>query len=117
MKEEIEYIREKNKIDSEISIFWDKMSEYLPKSFERSALGDEKIFIAFKQAYIEFRPFIADEVLKVVVRKIKEKFPIEEDTIDETDIEFLTRENRNLIRNKIINLLSDLSPNKENLIT
>ncbi len=46
----------KEEIDNEVAIFWNKMSEYLPKSLERSALGDEKIFTALKLAYIEFRP-------------------------------------------------------------
>lgn len=52
-----------------------------------------------------------DELLKSqkesLVEKIKEKFPIEEDTRDETDIAYLTRENRNLIRNKIISLIKE----------
>jgi len=43
-----------NKLKSEASIFWSKIAENLPKSLERSALGDEKIFRAFYPAYKEF---------------------------------------------------------------
>ena len=49
---------EEERIKSEASIFWSKIAEYLPKSLERSALGDEKIYTAFFQAYTEFRPVL-----------------------------------------------------------
>lgn len=75
IKEQLEEVIKKEKLESELAIFWDKISSYLPKSIERSALGDDKIFTAFKQAYIEFRPLIADEVLKVMVEKIEKEFP------------------------------------------
>ncbi len=41
----------KDREETEIAIFWDEMSQYLPKSLEREALGDAKIFRAFKAAY------------------------------------------------------------------
>lgn len=44
-----------SKIEVEASVFWSKIAEYLPKSFERSALGDEKIYNAFYPAYLQFR--------------------------------------------------------------
>ena len=36
---------------AELAVFWDEMAQHLPKSIERSALGDEKIFRAFATAY------------------------------------------------------------------
>jgi hypothetical protein len=42
-------------IKSEAGIFWSKIEENLPKSYEMSALGTEKIYRAFYPAYIEFR--------------------------------------------------------------
>lgn len=54
LKSEQEII-EKQKVDSEASIFWSKIAENLPKSIERSALGDEKIFRAFYPVYKEIR--------------------------------------------------------------
>ena len=72
IKEQLEEVIKKEKLESELAIFWDKIASYLPKSIERSSLGDDKIFTAFKQAYIEFRPLIADEVLKVVKQSLKD---------------------------------------------
>jgi len=36
---------------AELAVFWDEIAQHLPKSIERSALGDEKIFRAFATAY------------------------------------------------------------------
>ena len=36
---------------AELAVFWDEIVQHLPKSIERSALGDEKIFCAFATAY------------------------------------------------------------------
>ncbi len=60
-------------IKSEASIFWDKISEYLPKSIERSALGDEKIYRAFYQAYTEFRPHLLSSNTEIVARQTIDK--------------------------------------------
>ena len=49
---------EENKIESEFVSFWNEISDNLPKSFERSALGDEKIAMAVRIAYNKFRPAI-----------------------------------------------------------
>mgnify|MGYP007071669334 CR=1 FL=1 len=81
-------IHQKHKIDSEVSIFWDKISEYLPKSLERNALGDETIFRAFNQAYKEFRPFLISRIEKEAFEKGKgeEKqslIPIQEKIFDD----------------------------------
>lgn len=122
-KQQLEEVIKKEKLESELAIFWDKIASYLPKSIERSALGDDKIFTAFKQAYIEFRPLIADEVLKVIIRKIEEieTFEPEDDFVDGGDMEYrrLAVDNsRRLgeikIKTDILQLLSNLSINKEN---
>jgi len=142
MNKDIENIIKKEKIDSELAIFWDKMSSYLPKSIERNALGDEKIFTALKQAYIEFRPLIADEVLKVVVETldIEKLAELEHEQWENwsksiASLEKLTperlqrweelwinyknlpedqKEHDRFYARKILQLLSNLSPNKEN---
>ena len=51
---------EENKIESQLSIFWNIIQDSLPKCIERSALGDEKIFLAVKKAYTEFVPYIVN---------------------------------------------------------
>ena len=48
----------------EMAIFWDLVSLFLPKSKERHALGDNKIFEAIYRAYIEFRPILLRSVFK-----------------------------------------------------
>lgn len=40
---------------AELAVFWDEIAQHLPKSIERSALGDEKIFDAFATAYPNMR--------------------------------------------------------------
>jgi len=62
---------EKVKTESELSIFWCKIAECLPKSFERSALGDEKIFRAFSEAYIEIKPIIFESCKDKIINEIK----------------------------------------------
>lgn len=56
--------------ESEIAIFWSTMSDFLPKSLEREALGDEKIFRAFKAMYPNMkntlRGLLLDELLSEV---------------------------------------------------
>jgi len=42
-------------VECELSIFWSLIAENLPQSIERSALGDGKIYKAFKPSYIKFR--------------------------------------------------------------
>lgn len=58
-------------IKSEASIFFSKISEYLPKSLERSALGDEKIYHAFYQAFIEMRPYISRQTRLDLLNEIE----------------------------------------------
>jgi len=55
--------QEENKIKAEMSVFWDTIASYLPKSVERAALGDEKIFNAVYRAYTEFRPHLVNTPL------------------------------------------------------
>lgn len=59
---------------SELAVFWDEISKFLPKSVERAALGDEKIFIAFKSAYPLIKRFILlshDKEMKERLEKMK----------------------------------------------
>ena len=42
----------------ELAIFWNEIALNLPKSIERSALGDEKIFRAFQIAYPKMREYL-----------------------------------------------------------
>lgn len=44
--------------ESEISVFWNEIAKHLPKSVEREALGDEKIYTAFRAAYPKMRKHI-----------------------------------------------------------
>lgn len=62
---------ELQQIKSEASIFFSKISEYLPKSLERSALGDEKIYRAFYQAFIEMRPYISRQTRLDLLNEIE----------------------------------------------
>lgn len=65
----------KQMIESELAVFWDEIAENLPKSIERSALGDEKIFLAFKVAYPKIKSSLAiksiDEEIKWLESKKK----------------------------------------------
>jgi hypothetical protein len=45
-------------IQTEIAVFWDRMAGFLPKTPEREALGDEKIFLAFAATYPEIKKYI-----------------------------------------------------------
>jgi len=66
---------EKERTDSELAIFWNEIATYLPKSYERSALGDEKIFIAFKQAYPQLKKHIQISLIKIIVEHYESKIP------------------------------------------
>lgn len=57
------------RLNSELAVFWNEISNNLPKSLERSALGDEKIFLAFKSAY----PKIRECVFKAGQQDMSEK--------------------------------------------
>ena len=54
---------EKEKIESEIAVFWDLFSKILPKSRARCEIGDEKLFIAFKATFIEVRKFYKNKII------------------------------------------------------
>jgi len=62
---------EKERTDSELAIFWNEIATYLPKSYERNALGDEKIFIAFKQAYPQLKKHIQISLIKMIVEIVE----------------------------------------------
>lgn len=46
------------KTEAELSIFWQEISQHLPKTLEREALGDHKIFNAFAIAYKKMKPIL-----------------------------------------------------------
>lgn len=48
----------KLKEDTELVVFWQEIASYLPTSPERSALGDIKIFAAFKGAYPKIKNYL-----------------------------------------------------------
>lgn len=68
----------KEKLQSEIAIFWNDIAENLPKSLERSALGDEKIFRAFCVTYPKIRKYLLlehDRELWQKMEDVKEERP------------------------------------------
>ena len=62
---------EKARIESELSVFFDCISKNLPKSIERVALGDEKIFRAFRAAYQEIRSYLLKSHNDALVAEIE----------------------------------------------
>ena len=61
---------------AELAVFWDEMAQHLPKSIERSALGDEKIFRAFATAYPKIKKHLIssrDTYWKEMVQEIVKK--------------------------------------------
>jgi len=62
-------------IESELAIFWDNFANVLPKSRARSEIGDEKLFVAFKDTYLKIREHLLSQKDREWREKIK---PIEE---------------------------------------
>lgn len=66
---------EEAKIESELAVFWNEMSNFLPKTRARAELGDQAIFAAFKALYPIMRTHIAtlaqEEARKEMVEKIR----------------------------------------------
>ena len=57
---------------AELAVFWDEIAQHLPKSIERGALGDEKIYRAFATAYPKIKKHLLssrDTYWKERVRK------------------------------------------------
>lgn len=59
------------RLKSEASIFWGMIEAALPKSFEMAALGKEKIYRAFYPAYVEFRKYMLQAVVKELAEEIE----------------------------------------------
>lgn len=76
---------------SEIAVFWDNFSKVLPESRARSEIGDEKIFIAFKDTFIKVREFYKENYISK--EEVRERI---EDIIDKdnTEISDLSIQNR-----------------------
>ena len=64
-------IEEQEKI--EVAVFWDEISRYLPKSLERAALGDEKIFLALKIAYSKIRKYLINSAIDQCLEALGEE--------------------------------------------
>lgn len=63
------------KEESELAIFWEEMSKNLPKSVERSALGDEKIFVAFKCVYPKIKEYLLSQYKSSLRERIENTRP------------------------------------------
>ncbi len=59
---------------AEVAIFWNEIESFLPKSFEREALGDNAIFIAFRATYPKIRNYIIKQTEQRVAREILSSF-------------------------------------------
>ena len=68
----IKTIIEENKKKAELSIFWQEMSTYLPKTLEREALGDSKIFQAFALTYPSIKKYLLSTLLDEIERENQE---------------------------------------------
>lgn len=73
--------------ESEIAVFWDEMASFLPKSIERSALGDEKICNAFRAMYPKMKAHLLDQHSAHLVERI-ENMAIVDDYGEERKIGF-----------------------------
>lgn len=64
-------------IENEASIFWNEIAQYLPKTIERAALGDEKIFTAFRLVYPSIRQYLVSPLRTAertaLIEEMKEK--------------------------------------------
>jgi len=58
---------------AELAIFWQEIADNLPKSLERSALGDEKMFLAFASVYPKMAEHLEQEMLERVRELIEKK--------------------------------------------
>ena len=96
----------KEELNSELSVFFSEIQENLPKSIERKALGDNKIFIAVKIAYTKFRPVL---IKKIQEETLREVLP-EEDKSYQESIEAgvcFSARGHNQCRQEIINKAKD----------
>jgi hypothetical protein len=64
MKETLLQITAVQKERAELDVFWAEIADNLPKSLERSALGDEVIFSAFAIAYPKIKKHLVANTLK-----------------------------------------------------
>ena len=69
----IEKITEKSTLESELAVFWDEIAQGLPKSLEREALGDEKIFTAFRAAYPKIRKQLLTQHKEEAIKRLEGK--------------------------------------------
>jgi len=67
----IKTIIEENKKKAELSIFWQEMSTYLPKTLEREELGDSKIFQAFALTYPSIKKYLLSTLLDEIEKQVE----------------------------------------------
>jgi hypothetical protein len=61
-------LKQKQTLALEIIVFWDKIADNLPKSIERSALGDEKIFTAFAVTYPQIKEYLHQATVEEIIK-------------------------------------------------
>lgn len=72
MKELIQ-AQEKERLNSELSVFWNEIETNLPKSLEMSALGNDKVFRAFAIVYPKIREHLHKALLEAVIEMVEEE--------------------------------------------
>lgn len=73
MNNPLSKIIEEQKKESELAVFWEEIASNLPKSREMSALGHEKVFLAFKSAYPKIKGLIYLQFLRGFLTEIGEE--------------------------------------------
>ena len=81
-------IKEKT-IQSELAVFWDEIASSLPKSMERSALGDEKVFKAFASAYPKMRDHLFRAGAAAMLQRVRDGVAYEGDDEGNISLDFL----------------------------
>lgn len=109
----IDSVVEHETIQSELALFWNEISQNLPKSRERSALGDEKIFTAFAATYPKMREHIFHAGAAAMLERVREGVPKELPT-NATDLSENHAHNgcRNTILSHLDTLQKELEGNK-----
>lgn len=70
MTNTLEELREKHTQQSELAVFWSVIADHLPKSIERSALGDEATLNAFAVAYPQIKQYLVSTARRETLREV-----------------------------------------------
>ena len=92
--------------DSELAVFFDEIGKNLPKSIERSALGDEKIFRAFEIAYPQIKSYIQLKTIELVKEELEGE---KKNELSDSDIQLLSRHEREDYGEEVVGFNSALS--------